>query len=465
MDKFFHERLASIYNSCPIYGFIPKHDPNSALNEGESVWRQFHDFICNKISKQVELTFDPNKHVLKDLSEEHKLEIVLKMRGNNLSQAYAYIPTHLFWGDLCMILQQRTFQIVSILDATKNTFSTVLEEVTADYLVPIGALQFKAYEIAFGPVGDPTVRPPSIWFDIPKDDLTPCTPQQAKHHKRSRHRIKKTVHRLSPHLQGDLQTTEKYKSIRIPPFYTYQPLDHVAFDLITSVLLHRLKMVKLLSGKFDDSLHEVGSLLEAERINLKQKFLCLLRFWVICSWPEEALQEPIHDETDVPSVMGKYTCLFDAAKFFRSKDSYGLGSDRHTYNLSLNCKLFPSILWKSFTVNMLILQGRDIEYVSTETVLLLRVVNNFKNMKLIFYSLVFSNLLLCGSTWLIHFFQIHHETLTRYDNYFNQIRRLPILRHLSMGGRIVKNRYVTNSILQPKTFFHFVSFTDISSSL
>lgn len=364
VDKFYHERLASIYNSCPIYGYIPKHDPNkNTKNEDESAWLHFYDFICNvENNNQLNVPFDPNKHNLQDLSEEHKLEIVLKMRQHKLSQSYAYIPTHLFCGELCMILQERTFQIVSILDH-KSGYSTALEEVSEDCVVPFGAQQFQVYEIAFGPVGDPTVRPPSVWFDIPKDELSPCTMQQAKHHKRSRHRIKKLSNRATP-IQGDPTVGEKFKVINIPPYFNYQPLDQFTFDLITSILVHRLKMVKLLTGKFDSSLPEVGQLLELERIELQQRFLCLLRSWVINSWPEELLQEPIHYETDVPPVSGKYSCIVEEAKFNRSEECYGLSSRRHLYDLQLNSKYLPAILWKSFTTNILITMGKNIDHVS-----------------------------------------------------------------------------------------------------
>jgi hypothetical protein len=367
VDKFYHERLASIYNSCPIYGYIPKHDPNNKKNtEDESAWRHFYDFVCNiENNTQFNVPYDPNKHNLQDLSEEHKLEIVLKMRQHKLSQSYAYIPTHLFCGELCMILQERTFQITSILDQ-KRGYSAALEEVSEDNVAPFGAQQFQVYEITFGPVGDPTVRPPSVWFDIPKDELSPCTMQQAKHHKRSRHRIKKLSNRANP-IQGDPIIGEKFKTIKIPPFFNYQPLDQFTFDLITSILVHRLKMVKLLTGKFDRSLPEVGQLLESERIELRERFLCLLRSWIINSWPEELLQEPIHDETDVPSVSGKYSCVVGAAKFNRSEEYYGLSSRRHFYDLPLNSKYLPAMLWKSFTTNILMSMGKNIDHVSTTT--------------------------------------------------------------------------------------------------
>ncbi len=363
VDKFYHERMSSIYNSCPIYGYVPKQDRGSATDGDESTWTHFYDFICNTKNNSLDVPFNTNKHTLQELSEEHKLEIVLKMRQLRTGQEYAYIPTHLFCGDLCMILQEKKFQLLSIIESNDKGFSTVLEETTGECCVPVGSLEFKVHEIAFGPVGDPTVRPPSIWFDIPKDDLTPCTPQQAKHHKRSRHRIKKTPNKISPH-QADSQAAEKFKSIRITPFYHYQPHDHVTFDLITSILVHRLKMVKFLSGKFDDTLHEIGPLLDTERSDLKRKFLNLLQFWVLCSWPEELLREPIHDDTDVPPVNGKYTCSVGSARFSRGTECYGLGMRRYLFDLPLKGQMFPAILWKSFTTNMLISSRHDVDYVS-----------------------------------------------------------------------------------------------------
>ena len=331
-------------------------------SEEEYSWHHFYSFVCNLQSKPQDVPFDAKKHTIQSLSEEHKLEIVLKLRQEKASQAYAYIPTHLFCGELCMILLERNFRLVSVMNTETGLFTTALEEVTEDYSTSSGALPFKAYEMAFGPVGDPTVRSPCVWFDIPKDDLTPCTPQQAKHHKRSRHRIKKISNRLNPN-QGDAQIGEKFKSIRISPFFSYQPLDHVTFDLITSILVLRLNTLKLASGKFKNSLNQIGTTLDSERIDLKQRFICLRRSWVIDSWPEELLHEKINDETDVPPVTGNFTCIIATTQFSRGGEQYGLSSKRHLNNLPLNSLLLPSILWKSFTINMLLLKGRDIENV------------------------------------------------------------------------------------------------------
>lgn len=403
VDKFYHERLASIYNSSPIYGYIPQHN-NSRVSPSSSEaysWEHVYNFVCNLNSKPFDVPFDAKKHTIQSLSEELKLDIVLKFRQQKASQAYAYIPTHLFCGELCMILLERNFRIMSVMNTEIGLYSETLEEVAEDNNTSTSnaAPPFKAYEMAFGPVGDPTVRSPSVWFDIPIDDLTPCTPQQAKHHKRSRHRIKKISNRLTPN-QSDSQIGEKFKSIKIPPFFSYQPLDHVAFDLITKILVHRLNAVKLATGKFDNSLHQVGTTLDSERRDLKHSFLCLRRSWVISSWPEEVLHGQIHDETDVPPVTGKYTCIIAPSRFSRGGEQYGLSSKRHLYNLPLNSLLLPSILWKSFTINMLIMKGRDIE-------------------------------------------NIRQETLTQYDDFFsNHLRRLSILRHLSMGGKVCQNRYL-----------------------
>jgi len=463
VDKFYHERVASIYNSCPIYGFVPKQSRNSI--EMESTWNRFYDFICcHNRTKAKTISFDVNRgHVIQphELEEEHILEIVLKMRQRKLSQSYAYIPTHLLSGDLCMILQERTFQLNSVLNEERQVMTFTLGEIEGigmDQPPPPSQNQtqstsiessssmgsnintgssskvFKAYEIVFGPVGDPTVRQPSTWFDIPKSDLMKCTAQQAKHHKRSRHRIKKVQFRTthsakassssasssssnhllnpnqnnannptSPRLQvddNDAYLDESYKAVTIAPFYNHQPRDHETFDLITGILLHRLKKVKFLSGKFDPSIqHQVGSLLESERMDLKTKYFNLYRFWILSSWPDQILQEPIQDETDVPPVNGDYVCVVDSVKFTRADECYGLGQRRCSYDMLPNSKILPSLLWKSFTVNMLLMMGKNIG-------------------------------------------NIRRVTSTRYDGYFRQIRRLPILRQMSMGVTVDTNRFL-----------------------
>ena len=345
---------------------MPKNKPGVAIENDDYAWRHFYDFVCNSQNKQIEAPFDPQRHTLSELSEEHKLEIVLKMRQRKSSQIFAYLPTHLFSGDLCMILQERTFQQVPSKDYRNNSIFIDLREVTDDSKPSSGIeICFKAYEIAFGPVGDPTVRPPSIWFDIPKDDISPCTPQQAKHHKRSRHRIKKAPNR-SNLISTETLTGDKFKTLLIPPFSIYQPVDHATFDLITSILVHRLKMTKLLAGKFDNSLQQIHEILVSEEEHLKRQFSSLFRHWISNSWPEEELVSPINDETDVPPVSMNYTCVVDSMQYSRSRECYGLASKRHSFDLTYNSKMFPCILWKSFTINMLLQKGSDIAYVSLD---------------------------------------------------------------------------------------------------
>lgn len=90
----------------------------------------------------------------------------------------------------------------------------------------------------------------------------------------------------------------------------------------------------------------------------------MVQFWIVDSWPEEALQEPIDNQTDVPSAAGKYSCSIEPIKFPRAEICYGLSSKRLKYDMPLNSMLLPSILWKSFVTNMLLSRSMDIESVS-----------------------------------------------------------------------------------------------------
>eukprot|EP00554_Chaetoceros_debilis_P014899 CAMPEP_0194126274 /NCGR_PEP_ID=MMETSP0150-20130528/59904_1 /TAXON_ID=122233 /ORGANISM="Chaetoceros debilis, Strain MM31A-1" /LENGTH=1236 /DNA_ID=CAMNT_0038820127 /DNA_START=46 /DNA_END=3756 /DNA_ORIENTATION=- len=388
VDKFYHERLTSAYNSFPLYGYVPLVRKDRGINlEDDASWEDFYNHVCNswrmekqhstpvaaaswedfynhvcnswRMEKQHSTPVaargvdSPSNASLEYLSEADTLEIVLNMRKDKLGTSFAYSPTHLLHGDLCMVLQSKSFQLQSGLDASSRP-STVLKEVTDQNE---GGIHFKVYEIAFGPIGDPTVRTLSIYFDIPTSDLCKCTPQQAKHHKRSRHRLKSS--------KRSLQSADDYLTV-VPPFDDHQPLDEATFDLITNILALRLKMVRLFSGGYDFGVvHAAKEHLEISANTLKQSYFSLLRFWVTWSWPEQVLQRPINSDTDVPPVETHYDCNIHDVKYIRTKECYGLGTRRYEFKMTPITKHLPSFLWKSYLINVQLARGKSIEEVKT----------------------------------------------------------------------------------------------------
>ncbi len=370
VDKFYHERLASAYNSCPLYGFVPlvQQGPGTDIQD-DANWHEFFAFVCNfwRLERMHELlSKGPQKEqasrggVLSHLSEANTLEIVLKMRERKMGASYTYSPTHLLHGELCMVLQTKKFQLQSILDRN-NLQTTTLKEVTefGEETIPDhSSAEFFTHEIAFGPVGDPTVRPTSVFFDIPPGELVKCTPQQAKHHKRSRHRLKSA--------KRSQQKAEEANVTHIPPFSHFQPRDEATFNLITRILEIRLRTVQLLSGCLDsNAANAERKYLDNELESVKDVYFSLLLFWVTWSWPEQVLEEPIDNNTDVPPVDSEYNCHVHEVEYSRTDHHcYGLGSQRYHVQMTPTSRLLPSLLWKSYLINIQLVTGVPLETVS-----------------------------------------------------------------------------------------------------
>lgn len=357
VDNFYHERVASVYNHCPVYGFVPIVDENASKNEfkSEASFKNFYEFICNvdRLKKHKNATPDQLP-----IDEETVLEIVLKLRQGKTGIAYSYMPTHMLYGELCMVLQTKKFQSRKV-----DGVLTLIEEDEEVTPSPCDhdSSTFQVYEISFGPVGDPTVRPVSIWFDIMEEDLVECTPQQAKHHKRSRHRLKKKIPRSA---RSSKSATADDLSRKTEPFDHYQPRDRDAFNLVTGILRLRLKTIKVTRSNFDSHFKRRAiQYLEDEMNALKHSYFCQLRYWVTWSWPEQILQDTIDDDTDVPPVDSQYDCYVHDVNIARGEtgdDCHALGAKRYACNLTGVEKYVPSFIWKSFIVNVKMMIGESL---------------------------------------------------------------------------------------------------------
>jgi hypothetical protein len=370
VDSFYHERVASVYNLCPIYGYVPYlHGTNSSDDElmNEASFKHFYEHVCNleRLKYQEEISFGG-----KALDEDLVLEIVLKLRENKAGVSYRYMPTHMLRGELCMVLQTKTFESRKNHDKAMSHRRTHLHEVT-EKLHDSNVSDTKitvVHEIAFGPVGDPSARSVSVWFDLQESDLIECTPQQAKHHKRSRHRLK-AAKRTKGAKFSNVADDDLCKGL-ILPFEHYQPRDKCAFDLVTNLLSLRLRTIYILrdiakynnylsiqgsvsrSNEHDDNYYRISiQQLEKETKDLNCSFTSQLRHWVTWSWPEQVLRNQIDDETDVPPVDTQYefNVYKNECKRGDPNSLYGLGSVRSMFNLSDLSLHLPSLLWKSFT--------------------------------------------------------------------------------------------------------------------
>lgn len=445
VDKLYHQRLSSIYSCSPLYGYIPhkrwKSDPPST----KFAWKHFYAFVCNldeSISSPA--TVDHHRPAIakksgainseahspnESLLEYHRIAIVLKMREKNCGQCYAYLPSHLFCGELCMVLQMRKFRLQNRGDS--NADPEEVSENINDGSIESTAPQLDSrdvivvHEIAFGPVGDPSVRQLSVWFNIPPTDIVPCTPQQAKRHKRSRHRLKKNRSRDTskpstislPSSSPLSQEAPKFiDSCHPPPFYTYYPVDNTTFELVTGILKHRACVLRVLSLTRDITeipLHMIHSLSSDEQI-LRTSFESLRRHWMTWAWPVNLGRGQVSNDTDVPPVNGAYHFLVGDNNF-NTDAFYGVDDGKGTAVVPHRSALTVGFIWRSFVINMQLLSRSKHS----------------------------------------HDFKADIGVMPLHDQTFQNLRRLPVFRWLSMGISVpthyrtiphIRNRLSMNEI-------------------
>ena len=392
IDKLYHQQLTAVYCCSPIYGYIPPKRWKSDDIETQAAWNHLYTYICNSNTPLPLSSNDFGYHAhtvmagtannirsvhqnrKPELSALHEVAIVLQLRELRLAQCYAYMPTHLFCGELCMLLQTRTFYIN---EGTDNFFGIgTVKQVNSDIDTKHkssqsdGEQSITAHEIAFGPVGDPSVRQAAVWFNIPSSDLVECTPQQAKRHKRSRHRLKKKpISAASSAIlfrsRIDFHNDDHIEFKANPSFLSHQPIDNAAFDLITSIFRHRLCVLTFVSHGclLDDSRQRFHSLVTEEH-RLRECFESQRRFWMTWAWPVNLGMDEVDDGTDVPTVNGMYHFMVDESDNFRTESFQGNDNGLGDNVVSVLSKFSLGFVWKSFVANIQLKSGVIATWVS-----------------------------------------------------------------------------------------------------
>jgi hypothetical protein len=221
------------------------------------------------------------------LSELHKLQIALKMRGGP-GFNYKFRPQHIIYDELCMVLQKRAFRLTDN-DAIEIPLNSYNAKQSTHVL---------CREIAFGPDSDPAVRGPSLWFNIMERDVTICTPQQAK-----RYRWKKAP---TPNTKknDEVKKCSVFESREC--IVMIRPLDNDAFQLTTDILRHRMEVLKTerlasLRDRFDSL-----KALELEKVRLEEVFRNQRLHWVTWMWPVSLGRDEVDETTPVPPVESHY---------------------------------------------------------------------------------------------------------------------------------------------------------------
>jgi len=184
------------------------------------------------------------------LTERHRLEIALSMRGKN-EGTYEFWPTHLLFGkEGCMILQKKAFIVLpSAGMSSGESENQALIDVgfnDIDYYKMLGCNFCVIHELAFGPSQKKNVLPVSLWFDLEEDiDLVKCSNQESKRlvdEIKSRNRAYASADQsvASIPMENLLFTTST-------PFFQLRPSDNSAFGLVTRMIHHRLRKLQMLS--------------------------------------------------------------------------------------------------------------------------------------------------------------------------------------------------------------------------
>lgn len=264
-----------------------------------------------------------NKRGGRQIHSIYKLQIALKMRGSDPDWQYKYRPQHVVHDELCMILQKRAFRVTSNEHndgSSKNTSSKA--PLTASNATAISSVaeiplstynsrspnQILVHEIAFGPDSDPSVRGVALWFNISADDITECTPQQAKRFRWKKNIVNPSVpSSVSDKKSGSASTKASlFDSGAIESVVLIRPHDTVAFRLVTDIMRLRLSRLKRERMSNMKERFETQQKLKKQEERLKERFEHIRRSWLHWAWPVNCEREHVDDTTPVPPVEGPY---------------------------------------------------------------------------------------------------------------------------------------------------------------
>lgn len=328
MEAIHQKRLNTILYNNPfgIEALVPPQA--SSTNTRSSIshqWRLLYNLATDaNLKPNTEGWMTDNKHLRRSLrliDPIVKLQIAIRMREETTSDwLYKYRPQHFIYGEFCMVLTKPAFRIASR-DGTKRKMRNhrTANKVGGDVEVveiPLSAYNpdmlshVVAREIAFGPDCDPSVRGVSLWFHIDEEDVTVCTPQQAK-----RFRWKKGI---KPN-KNELDATDQNRAVnagqkpsafdsqaQLESFPMLRPQDPDAYDLVTDILKHRLAVLRAericsMKERFESLKH-----LESKKCDLQLRFEHMQRTWTSWAWPVNIGREFVDRRTPVPAVDGFY---------------------------------------------------------------------------------------------------------------------------------------------------------------
>ena len=248
--------------------------------------------------------------------------------------AAVFKPTHLFGGEPVHLLQTRYFiidghEVVSI--------SNDLGELRCGS----NAAVICAREIAFGPVGDATVRPASVWFNVDDKSIIECSTKELRKNAYQLWNDKRAFKFAIPGVNGELERQiDEFHSI--PPFVSHQPADDAAFGLVTEIQVHRRDALRnMVSSMSLPFIAQEELKLDRRGQGMYDFFLSQRRYWMTWQWPLKKRSGVIDETTPVPSINGAYTV-----------SSADLSINHRGNVVSDRVPLTTGHLWESFVSTM-----------------------------------------------------------------------------------------------------------------
>lgn len=322
MESLHQKRLNTILYSNP-FG-IEELSPIDEIgkNRGEFLKKQWN-FLYNlvtdsdsKYNSEGWMLDTKQRRCGKHVHPIIKLEVAIKMReASGCDWHYKYRPEHFIFNEFCMVLSKKAFRIINNEQSKKKTRNQrnvtksnkdmeVLEIPISSYN-PNYTNHLIAREIAFGPDCDPAVKGVSLWFHINEEDVSVCTPQQAK-----RFRWKKGMkHNKSESVNDNDEKGEKSAfDLTSGPesFPMIRPQDPDAYNLVTEILKHRLSVLRAERlSNMKDRFESLKSL-EVSKKFLEERFISLHRSWGEWSWPTNVGRNSVNRNTPVPPVDAMY---------------------------------------------------------------------------------------------------------------------------------------------------------------
>ena len=105
VDNMHHLEMEEIHSGSP-FGSIISSKKYATVN---AAWSNLYDTICN-IEERNRYNSSLMNYV-NSITESHRLAIAMKMYHKK-SDLFTYQPSHLLFGELCMVIQTRTFRIL-----------------------------------------------------------------------------------------------------------------------------------------------------------------------------------------------------------------------------------------------------------------------------------------------------------------------------------------------------------------